>query len=155
MYSLYEIPDFIQKDGSIGKVGCTVLNPTERVSQQGYTNFNVLETHTDPILAGDRELELQKEYGYRVDTSHYMISVQNRPKWSDKTRHKLNKEDCIKGGQWHKDKSKPKDWVKKYAFKAASLASMKRIVCEHCGKDANTGNYSRWHGDNCKHKKAR
>ena len=26
------------------------------------------------------------------------------------------------------------------------------IVCEHCGKESNIGNYSRWHGDKCKHK---
>ena len=25
-------------------------------------------------------------------------------------------------------------------------------VCEHCGKEANKGNYLRWHGDNCRHK---
>lgn len=26
----------------------------------------------------------------------------------------------------------------------------KRIICEHCGKDANGGNYRRWHGKKCK-----
>lgn len=25
-------------------------------------------------------------------------------------------------------------------------------VCQHCGKESNIGNYSRWHGDNCKNK---
>lgn len=25
-----------------------------------------------------------------------------------------------------------------------------RIVCDYCGKDANPGNFKRWHGNNCK-----
>jgi predicted GIY-YIG superfamily endonuclease len=29
----------------------------------------------------------------------------------------------------------------------------KRVTCEHCGVETNKGNYSRWHGDNCKRKK--
>ena len=29
----------------------------------------------------------------------------------------------------------------------------KRIICPHCGKESNAGNYSRWHGDNCKLKR--
>jgi len=27
-----------------------------------------------------------------------------------------------------------------------------KISCEHCGKSCSAGNYSRWHGDNCKYK---
>lgn len=34
----------------------------------------------------------------------------------------------------------------------ATLAASRRIICPYCNKDANTGNYSRWHGDNCKMK---
>lgn len=33
---------------------------------------------------------------------------------------------------------------------AATEAAKRRIVCEHCGKDANIGNHNRWHGDRCK-----
>lgn len=33
---------------------------------------------------------------------------------------------------------------------AATEASKRRIVCKHCGKDANIGNHNRWHGDKCK-----
>lgn len=32
-------------------------------------------------------------------------------------------------------------------------ASKARKICEFCGKSANTGNYSRWHGNNCKMRK--
>jgi hypothetical protein len=31
---------------------------------------------------------------------------------------------------------------------------MKKIMCPHCSKSINSGNYSRWHGDNCKNKVA-
>jgi hypothetical protein len=27
------------------------------------------------------------------------------------------------------------------------------VLCEHCGKETNKGNYKRWHGDNCKPRK--
>ena len=51
-----------------------------RMKEQGYTKWEVLEVHTDPWLGGDRELELQAEYGYRVDSCHYMVSIENRRK---------------------------------------------------------------------------
>lgn len=59
------------------KIGCT-SDLLKRMSDQGFTEWEILEEHTDGWLAGDREQELQKEYGLPVDTVHYMISVQNR-----------------------------------------------------------------------------
>lgn len=50
------------------------------MSDQGFTEWEILETHEDGWLAGDREQELQKEYGLPVDKVHYMISRQNRRK---------------------------------------------------------------------------
>ena len=47
------------------------------MKMQGFTNWEILEEHTDGWLAGDREIELQKEYGYRVDSCNYMITVRN------------------------------------------------------------------------------
>ena len=68
-YYIYHIPGI--------KIGCT--NQLEkRMSDQGFTEWEILETHDDGWLAGDREQELQKEYGLPVDTSHYMISIENR-----------------------------------------------------------------------------
>jgi len=71
MYYIYHIPGV--------KIGCST-NPDNRVPEQGYTDWEILETHEDGWTAGDRELELQKEYGYKVDSSHYMITVGNRHK---------------------------------------------------------------------------
>lgn len=32
----------------------------------------------------------------------------------------------------------------------ARTASLKKVKCVHCGKEAATFNHARWHGDNCK-----
>ena len=69
MYYIYHIPGI--------KIGCTTQYP-KRCIDQGYTNYELLETYEDGWLAGDREQELQKEYGLPIDTSHYMISRENR-----------------------------------------------------------------------------
>ena len=59
------------------KIGCT-SDLQRRMRKQGFTDWEILEEHTDGWLAGDREIELQKEYGLPVDSVHYMISVENR-----------------------------------------------------------------------------
>ena len=45
--------------------------PLKRVNNQGYSEYEILETHTDIIKASERELELQKQYGYVVDKNLY------------------------------------------------------------------------------------
>ena len=142
-YYIYHIPGV--------KIGCT-KQLQKRMTDQGFTNWEILEEHSDGWLAGDREIELQKEYGYPVDKSHYMISLQNRPKWNNSTRRYLTKEDCRRGGKALKGKPKAAKYKTTKHTAPATEASMRRILCEHCNKDANTGNYSRWHGDNCKKK---
>ena len=89
MYSIYHIPTFVHKDGSIGKIGCTVQKPKARVEEQGYSSFEILETHDCIDSASDRELELQKQYGYPIDIVPYKVSVRNRQPWNDKTRYKV------------------------------------------------------------------
>lgn len=73
-YYIYEIPGV--------KIGCST-QPKERVEKQGFTEYVILEEHTDIDIASERELILQKEKGYPVDKSDYKTSVKNRPKWSD------------------------------------------------------------------------
>jgi len=74
IYSIYHIPTFIHKNGSIGKIGCTSkTNPEDRVKQQGYSEYEILEEHTCIDTVSKRELELQKEYGYPMDKKLYSI----------------------------------------------------------------------------------
>jgi hypothetical protein len=61
MYYIYHIPGV--------KIGCTA-NPKLRIQyRQGFKNYEILETHTDVHIASERELELQKQYGYKRDNN--------------------------------------------------------------------------------------
>ena len=91
MFNIYHIPTFVHKDGSIGKIGCTT-RPKARVEEQGYSSFEILETHDCIDSVSVRELELQKEYGYKVDTIPYWKVY--------KQREQLRSfESCSKGGK--------------------------------------------------------
>jgi len=68
MYYIYHIPGI--------KVGCTTDIVT-RVKQQNFTDYEVLEEHVDIYLASEREIELQKQYGYPVDTIPYWKTIFN------------------------------------------------------------------------------
>jgi hypothetical protein len=66
MYYIYHIPG--------KKVGCT-KNPNSRLRQQNAKTYEILETHSDIHIASKREIELQKQYGYKVDTCTYYDST--------------------------------------------------------------------------------
>lgn len=77
MYYIYHIPTFKRKNGKNGKIGCTE-EPDNRVNRQGYNDYEIIEEHTDIMIASQREIELQKQYGYPVDCVPYYKS---RNKW--------------------------------------------------------------------------
>lgn len=67
MYYIYHIPG--------KKIGCTT-NPKRRIEQnQRYKEYQILETHTDINIASQREIELQKQYGYEVDRKPYYKTI--------------------------------------------------------------------------------
>ena len=70
MFYIYHIPDFVQHDGSIGKIGVSE-NLKSRLVAQKIKDYEILETHTCEFKVSEREIELQKEYGYLVDTIPY------------------------------------------------------------------------------------
>jgi hypothetical protein len=80
-YYIYHIPHFKRKNGKPGKIGCA-HDLQARVEDQGYTlaDCQILEVHTDIYVASDREMELQREYGYRVDRIPYWLSVERASK---------------------------------------------------------------------------
>ena len=59
------------------KIGVSI-NPNRRVKNQGYDSFEILETHKDVIKVSEREIELQKQYGYNVDVYPYYKFVDGR-----------------------------------------------------------------------------
>jgi hypothetical protein len=62
------------------KIGCST-NPKKRVKEQGYEKYQIIESHSDVNTAANRELELQTQYGYKVDCVRYNQSLIN---WSKK-----------------------------------------------------------------------
>ena len=114
MYYIYHIPGI--------KIGCTT-QPKQRVEKQGYTKFQILETHNDIDIASERELKLQKEYGYKVDTIPYKDSVSRRPKWT-KSQSDKGRETMINNGFFN-------EWYKKgNAARMKSVAKCNKITGE-------------------------
>ena len=71
------------------KIGCT-NNIERRMYQQGFTDWEILEEHTDIIEASNREIQLQQEHGYEVDNTPYHIvatqfinKTNNRSTWAN------------------------------------------------------------------------
>ena len=81
IYTIYHIPKFVYpKCGSIGKVGVSYrltkrINQNLKNSLEGFTKWEVLEEHTDVYEVSDREQELQKQYGYKVDKVPYWKTI--------------------------------------------------------------------------------
>jgi len=67
MYYIYHVEGI--------KIGCTD-NVEQRIKAQGYEKYEILEEHTDIYVASDRELALQKEYGYRIDPKPYYKMIE-------------------------------------------------------------------------------
>ena len=86
-YYIYHIPNHKWPNGLIGKIGCTD-DLERRMADQYATKYEVLETHLDIYIASDREIELQKQYGYPVDKTPY---------WKMSKLYK--KEACSRGGK--------------------------------------------------------
>jgi len=77
LYKIYRIPDFIHRDGSKGKIGCSKnleqrIRRNKKLSYGPFEFWELLETHTDKATASRRERELQEEYGYVVDGKSYL-----------------------------------------------------------------------------------
>ena len=67
MTTIYHIPGV--------KIGSTFRDPAIRVAEQGYSDFEVLEVHQDEEYAAMREIELQEQYGYKVDKTNRIHTV--------------------------------------------------------------------------------
>ena len=80
-------------------------------------------------------------------------------KHTDKTREKMSKSAIARGapvGCW-KPGAKPwitgKTMTEEHKKKVSEgCKNQKKYTCEHCGKMSTGGNYTRWHGNNCKYK---
>jgi hypothetical protein len=132
MYYIYHIQGI--------KIGCS-KNPKNRTRQQKATQYEILETHTDIHIASEREIQLQKQYGYKVDTTTYYNStkcykIENVRKagicsatkqWKENRDRELQK--SIKGGKGNAEKSSKiiqqcdLDWNVLNTFSSTKLAA--------------------------------
>jgi hypothetical protein len=123
MYSIYHI------EGK--KIGCS--DDVEfRVKSQGYNQYSILEEHSDIYIASKRELQLQKEYGYKVDRRPYWQTVglcSKAGKIGGKIGGKINKENKT-GLFGMTDTAKHKATVKGGKITAAKL-SIPIVVFEY------------------------
>ena len=147
IYYIYEVPG--HKNGA-----------TKRWKQRSKYNFEkyevnpiIVETMEGPDtedmwqIVGDREWELADQNGYPrgVHYVHTCISAlkggwpKGRP-----SPHSIELARAL--GASKKGKKNPKAHI-------ATQASLRKVICIHCGKATATFNHARWHGDNCKHKK--
>lgn len=160
MYTIYHIPGV--------KIGCT-NNPEKRIKEQGYESYEILEEHNDIIIASNREIALQKEYGYSVDWIPYYKTI-NAP----------TKESRIRGGKTAGKKNGPLAAIHGSGFNtiefrskggkvggkiagrmavesgvaliSLKIANSRERICPYCNKNIKGPNYFKWHGDKCKAK---
>jgi hypothetical protein len=75
------------------------------MSDQGFTEWEILEEHTDIYEVSNREIQLQKDYGLRVDTIPYWKSIEHRRLAGQAGARVtpitmfITKESCAKGGR--------------------------------------------------------
>ncbi len=143
------------------KIGCT-KNPKRRMKEQGYTEYTILETHTDIQIASERERLLQKEYGLKVDNIPYKQSLTvptkegcskggitqgniNKKNGHAKKQFQLNS--SIGGKTAHlKHPQLYSDWGKELGKSVSKI----QVECPHCNKIGQRAVMYRWHFNNCK-----
>lgn len=80
MHYIYHIPGV--------KIGCTKDIAT-RMRKQGFSDWEILEQHVDPQVAGDREWELQDQYGFPRDAVHYTQLLEMSVKGGEASKNHL------------------------------------------------------------------
>ena len=83
IYKIYHIPQYVHNDGSVGKIGVTYTTLKERFRKyrnQNLSDSEILERYECKYKVSDREIELQKEYGYKVDRILYWQTLKNNTK---------------------------------------------------------------------------
>lgn len=166
MYYIYHVPTI--------KIGCTAQSAKERVREQGYINYEVLEEHIDIYIASDREIALQKQYGLPVDKIPYWKIYQlkvhgkcskgglivgkdnvrlNRGAMNFKARSKAGKKNVESGHIKQLGEKQGKIAGKKNVESGHWNTLISRIAtCPYCNITMKGSNYFRWHGDKCKAK---
>jgi len=142
MYYIYHIPG--------EKIGCTKNYPARPASQSD--NYELLEIHEDIENASNRELELQAEYGYKVDDNDYKSSTNNGLGYGGGIGRIFTKEECSRAGKIAAA-SRPTKVMRKMQSAGGKKSTSILRTCPHCNDTIKGPFYFRAHGNRCKHKK--
>ena len=124
MYSIYHIPTYYWKhypNYGLGKIGCTNKQVKKRVKEQGYSSFEILETYDCIDSASDREIELQKEYGYPIDKIPYKTTVERQLKGALANSYENKIRAARKGGYVQGNKEEQKQRMREYGYRARKI----------------------------------
>ncbi len=142
MYYIYHIPTV--------KIGVSE-QPKQRVANQGFSDYEILEEHTDIYEVSKRERELQKEYGYEVDDSPYWNSRKHwgaaAGKIGGNTNIEMRRKHMSKVGKSNKGKSLSKEHRRKL-----SEANRLRTHSEETKQKISEGNRGKTLSDETKRK---
>jgi hypothetical protein len=138
MYYIYHIPSV--------KIGVS-KTPEKRVTEQGYSDFEILEMHTDIYEVSKREKELQKEYGYRIDGPHYWQAIERRLE-NSKSRSAAK----VAAARINVAKATIASVASGSPAKAGRANAEKHRKCPYCGKEGRGPTMFRYHFENCKYK---
>ena len=126
-YYIYHIPNI--------KIGCSV-DADIRVKTQGYDEYSILEEHTDIYLASDREVELQKQYGYTIDKIPYWQSIAN----FDKAKIKI---DYVAHGKRLAKWGKETGWINTLNSLGGKAQGAINVTTGHMERMREQSNYNR------------
>lgn len=147
MYTIYK---GLKPDGT-WKIGCDQEYPN-RAIEQSLTQYFAIEQYDDIMIASEREIELQKEHGVRVDPCPY---------WQTKINASNAAKNSLRNGTHNfQNGHGRKGWVsKEVQLRASRLGGLSqkgkakaKTQCPHCKKFAAAHLIDRWHNDNCKNK---
>jgi rubrerythrin len=157
----------LKPDGT-WKIGCDQAYPN-RPLEQGLTQYFAIEEHEDIMIASEREIELQKEHGVRVDGTPYWKTKVNASKAAKNALRKgthnfqtMSKEQrsenakrttIFKNSEFQSEMGRRTKGIPRPHAAAFAKALNTLWTCEHCGTTGKgRGNYKRYHHDNCKQK---
>ena len=160
--------------GKDKKIGVDHDYPS-RIKKQKIRDGQILEVHTCVYEVSDREQELQRQYGVKVDTTPYYVTyfknkdAKQRAKISISQSGNIHTEEvkakisaAAKGnthalGYKHTEETRAKISATKLgkAFSEEHKAKLRKpkstSQCPHCLKVGGNSSMTRYHFDNCKH----
>lgn len=156
MYYIYMIPGI--------KIGCT-KNVKRRMYRQHFDEYIILEEHEDINIASERELILQKEWGFSVDNNLYstMHDLSSNFAWKNNTEERKkeagrNLVNSLNNAWKNRNEhllNAAKENIKKAtlaASKSKKRASTQTYKCEDCDKIIKGAGPAGYHSKTHSHK---